>query len=364
MVGVTLGVCWLYRPDFGTSEFLGSLIILGLIEAADPGRSLARLLQAGGLLAGGFAIAPLAWLGYLALRIGPLAPLDYLETTIQATVAVSGAMSQPPPAIRSVLLAYWLIPASYLFGFFAVVRRIWTGGTDTRSWFLLASSMIGMGCLHQALHRMDPGHLLQVLTPAIVCGSLIASWLLCNPGYLGVAGRAERYARVAGVVYATLLVLIGCKLSRWGQCDLDAFSFRPLERYSRLAGPLAHSDGDPRLSVLSSIMEQTKPWEPILAFPLDSQFYALTQRRMSGRLHAYYAGVFDSLRWREGNLEAIQAEMPKLVIVPADFDTEPGEIDDNLVCDSRRAHAYLERFIRQNYPRVVLCDGGIMVLSR
>ncbi len=65
--GFLLGICWLYRPDFGTSELLASLVFLGLFEAAAPRRSAARLLQAGGMLVGCFAVAPLLWLGYLAV---------------------------------------------------------------------------------------------------------------------------------------------------------------------------------------------------------------------------------------------------------------------------------------------------------
>ncbi len=262
------------------------------------------------------------------------------------------------------MLAYGLIPASYLFAFAAVARRIRTDGPDTRSWFLLAAALMGMGCLHQSLHRMDPGHLLQVIPPAIICGSLIASWLIRGENHLGLTGSAKGWGRLAGVVYATLLVLIGFKLSRWGQSDLEPFSPWPVARYNSLAHALENSGHDATAAVLSSVIEQTEPWESILAFPLDSQFYALARRRISGRLHAYYPGVFDSPQAGAANLAAIQRDMPKLVLVPSDFDTEPDAIVDPLVGESRRRHAYLERFIRHHYRRVVLSGGGIMVLAR
>ena len=42
-------------------------------------------------------------------------------------------------------------------------------------WFLLASALVGTGARHQAMHRMDAGHLLQVVPAAIICASLLAS---------------------------------------------------------------------------------------------------------------------------------------------------------------------------------------------
>ncbi|MFI5460833.1 MAG: hypothetical protein ACHRXM_35940 [Isosphaerales bacterium] len=362
--GSILGICWLYRPDFGTTELAACLVFLGLIEAGERPRDPARALRTMGLLLAGFSVFPLAWFGYLAARVGPLAPLTYLVTTVQATLAICTGMSQPPPPFRSVIVGYGLIPASYLFAFVAVWRRALAGRLDARSWFLLASALVGMGSLHQAMHRMDPGHLLQVVPPAIVCASLLASGLLGGAEGFRLPARAKPWIRLAGVGYATLLVAIGLKLSHWGQVDLEAFSAWPLERYNSLADPLGHSGRDPRATALSTVTKLTKHGDPILVFPLDCQFYALTQRRISGRLHAYYAGVFDSPQYRARNLEAIQAEMPQLVVVPSEFESGPEKTVDVYVRASRRAHQYLERFIRQNYTRVVLNDGGIMVLSR
>jgi hypothetical protein len=263
-----------------------------------------------------------------------------------------------------VILAQGLIPATYLFAILTVWHRARAGRRDARSWFLLASALVGMGCLHQAMHRMDARHLLQVVPPAIVCASLLACSLIRGAEGLRLPARAAPRIRLAGMAYAVLLIAVGLKLSRWGQCDLEAFSPWPLDRYSGLAQPLGQSDRDPRAAALSTVTKQTQPGDSILVFPLDSQFYALTQRRISGRLHAYYAGVFDSPQSRAENLEAIQAEMPELVIVPSDFETVPDQTADICVRESRQTHQYLERFIRQNFPRVVLNAGGMMVLSR
>jgi hypothetical protein len=362
--GSVLGVSWLYRPDFGTLELLFCLVFLGLIEVSEPPRDVARVLRTLGIFLLSFSIFPAAWFGYLIARAGPLAPLTYLETTVQVSLAISTGMAMPPPPIRSVIVAFWLIPATYVFSLVAVWYRSRASRLDSRSWFLLASALVGIGCLHQAMHRMDPGHLLQVVPPAIICASLIASEIVGGAQGLNLPVRARPWIRLAGVGYVVVLVFIGLKLSHWGQNDLEPFSPWPHERYSNLADPLGQSGHDPRALALAAIANRTEPGESILVFPLDCQFYAFTRRRISGRIQSYYAGILDSPRCRADNLRAIEADMPKLVIVPADFEADPDKIDDALVGKGRRAHEYLERFIRERYTRIVLNEGGMRVLSR
>jgi hypothetical protein len=362
--GAILGVSWLYRPDFGTTNLLACMVFLGATEASLPARSAGSVLRTLALFLAGFSVFPLAWFGYLVGRAGPGAPLIYLETTVQATRAIISGMSHPPPPIRSVIVAYWLIPVSYLLALAIVLRRRWTGPLERQSWFLLASALVGLASVHQAMHRMDPGHLIQIVPAAIVCVTLLASELLCGDSRLGLPARLTPWIRAAGLGYAVLLVAVGLKLSKWGQADLEAFSFWPHERYAALAHPLGHANRDPRALALSTVTKLTGPTAPILVFPIDPQFYALTQRRISGRLHAYYAGVFDSPRASADNLLAVQADMPELVVVRSDFAMGPEMTGDTLRRDGRRSHQYLERFIRQEYPQVVLNQGGIMVLGR
>ena len=121
--GLILGICWLYRPDFGTTEMVACLAFLGLIEASEPPRNAARVLRALGLFLAGFSVFPLAWFAYLVARVGPYALPDLPGTTVQSTLAVSLGMSQPPPPIRSVIVAYGLIPATYLFAFVTAWHR-------------------------------------------------------------------------------------------------------------------------------------------------------------------------------------------------------------------------------------------------
>jgi hypothetical protein len=362
--GLVLGVCWLYRPDFGTTETAATVVLLGLFEACAPERSTARVLKSIGILIASFSVLPLAWLGYLAVHVGLRAPLTYFETTVMAVLAVSRGMAIPPPPIRSVLLVHGLLPATYVFVVAAVLLRIKNGARDAFSWFLLASAMTGLACEHQSWHRMDPGHLLQVLSPAIVCAALLASWMIRGLDGVVESGRLKLCARWAGVGYALLLGLLGVKLARFGQADLDAFSAWPNERYRRLASPLSDAATDPQAAALAFVARETDQSDAILVFPLDCQFYALAQRRISGRLHCYYPGVMDTPRCQTDNLAAIEADMPKLVVVPSDWNSTQEGTGDEFVRNSRRSHANVEQFIRRNYPRVAKSSGGIMVLSR
>ncbi len=158
--------------------------------------------------------------------------------------------------------------------------------------------------------------------------------------------------------------MLGLKLARFGQADLDPFSFWPSQRYARLASPLSDAATDPQAAAVDFVARQTSRSDSILVFPLAPQFYSFAQRRISGRLHAYYPGVLDTPRCQTDNLAAIEADMPKLVVVPSDWGNAQEGGGDELVHKCRRAHANVERFIRENYPRVVLNTGGSMVLSR
>jgi hypothetical protein len=363
-IGLVLGVCWLYRPDFGTTGTAAMVVLLGCFEACEAGGSTARVLKSVGILVAWFSVPVVAWLGYLVIHLGPYAPIKYFETTIMAALAVSQGLAHPPPPIRSLLIAHGLIPATYLFVIVAVWRSIKHGSRDTGAWFLLASAAIGLACQHQSWHRMDGGHLLQVIAPAIVCTALVACWMIRGLDGVMRGFRLQLCARTAGVGFAVILVLLGVKLARFGRVDLDSFSFWPQDRYRRLGSPLRDAETDPQVAALAFVARQTDPSESILVFPLDPQFYAFAQRRISGRLHGYYPGVLNTPHCQSDNLAAIEADMPSLVVVPSDFESTQEGTGDPFERDCRRSHANIEHFIRQQYPRVVLDSGGITVLRR
>ena len=362
--GLVVGVGWLYRLDMGTLEFAASLGIMALTEAVRRPRDLGRVFRNLGLFAAAFSLVPLAWFGYLAIRVGSHAPLDYLRLTITGALSVSRGMALPLPPIASVVLGYVLVPTTLLFGVGIGLYRELVGRADARSRFLLAAGVVGLGVFHQAMHRMGPGHLLQVVSPAIVCAFVMLA-LFRQRFAESFASRASKLRfGVAGLAYFLLLALCGAGLAQWGCQDLAVFSFWPERRYRELAHPLDAPDRYPTVKAMRVIREQSKPWEPILVYPLDCQFYAFSRRKLSGRLHAYYAGVLDGPRHRAENLEAIRKEMPALVVLPSIVEqTPPRSGWEDLEWRSRQAHRYLEEFIRERFTRVVYDDGQIRLLA-
>ena len=74
--GCILGIGWLFRPDFGTTNLMACLVFFGLVEASEPPRGPVRVLRALGLFFASFSIFPLAWLGYVVARLRHIRSLD------------------------------------------------------------------------------------------------------------------------------------------------------------------------------------------------------------------------------------------------------------------------------------------------
>lgn len=365
VTGLVLGLSWLYRLDIGTLEFVASLVFIAFIELGRPPRRYAQSIRTLGLFTASFSILPLCWFGYLAIVVGAHAPLVFLRSTIDGALTVSQGMAQPLPPIRVLILAYILVPSTLLLTAGIGIAREWAGRTDGRSRFLLAAALTGLGVFHQAIHRMDPPHLLQVIPPAIVCAFLLLAMYLRRITAKTPRNFGELVLVTSGLVYFLLVGYVGARLTQWGRQDLIGLSSWSAGRYVDLAHPLDSTDRFPLVKAIRVIQQQTDPAESILVFPLDCQFYALAQRKLSGRLHAYYAGVFDAPLYRFDTLQAIRKEMPALVVLPSDRKPPPNrEVSDELAVRSRVAHEYLETFIRQNYRRIVYDDGVIQLLGR
>ena len=125
--GLVLGLSWLYRLDMGTTGLAASMAFLGLAEARRPPRNIVRAVRTVFVLACAFAVLPIAWFGYVALKLGGAAPLDFLGTTIIAARSIAGGMAQPLGFDPIVILAYILVPATLLLGAIISLSRERTG---------------------------------------------------------------------------------------------------------------------------------------------------------------------------------------------------------------------------------------------
>jgi hypothetical protein len=148
----------------------------------------------------------------------------------------------------------------------------------------------------------------------------------------------------------------------WGSQDLAAISLWPADRLAGLAHPLGEGNNHPAAAALREVRRRTKPDQPILVFSMDSQHYALVQRRLSGLLYAYWPGVFGGALWGDRNLEALRRDPPALVVVRDDFFAAPPAQPD-LAWQGRASHPAVERFVRERYQRVAYRGGGLILLE-
>ncbi len=188
--GLVGGLCWLFRPDLGTMLFAVDLVYLGVIEACSRPRGVRQGFRDVFLFLAVFPVLPLCWLGYLGIAVGAQAPIVYLKTTIAAAISVATGMAQPLTDDSVVILGYIAVPATLLLGTMIGLRRELGGSGDARSRFLLASGLVGLGVFHQAMHRMGPIHLLQVISPALVCAFIALDSFLRRCHDVFLADRA------------------------------------------------------------------------------------------------------------------------------------------------------------------------------
>jgi hypothetical protein len=424
--GLVLGCCWLFRPDMATIQLLVGLAVVALAELrwsaaaalSMPARTVgegfppdilprprasqaihpptlrgvevdhvsqseilawpewcqarrpdllpvANTARRLSLLMAAFSIPLISWLVYLVLRGGPQAPLDYFRTTIAAALAVARGMAQRIPADGSVARAYLLAPVVLITaGCFSLFREF-TGRGSPRARFLLIASLVGLAAGYQAMHRMEPAHLLQVLPPVIVCGFVsfagFRTWAANAPLKSGTSWTVA----LGGIAYFSLLLIGAVGLMPWGRQDLVAASSSLAQRYWELTHPQLAASNYSEGRVIDCIRRNTPDGEAILVFPFDCQIYALAGRKVSGRLHGYYAGVLDDNQSQTENLAAIRREMPKLVVLPSDR-RQPAAMNPSavLIARSRQSHRGVEDFVRAHYPHVVYDDGQFLVLGR
>jgi len=351
--GLWVGIGWLFRWDVGTTGAIACLVFLQLTGARTnsglrcPWRSWAVFLAT-------FAILPLAWFGFLLFERGWAGPSFFVRASIKGAIDLSRAMALPLPRFNgadplspasTVVLAYWLVPTVYL-----ICAGLWLlaelrGHSSRRSRLLLAVALIGGSTFHQALHRKGATHLLQIIPPAIIGVCVVVSVVYDYVSGATVAGGRTRAVRYLGAASFLLSMIAGLGLLPSGRADLSPFQARPRQRFRELAHPLDAAGGEPLLSALRLVREVTDRDEPILVFPVDSQYFAFLDRPVSGRLTVFVPGFFDSGVEAEKNLQAIRQAMPRVVLLsPLIAGADPAR-SFGFFQDSAKAHSYLARFI-------------------
>jgi hypothetical protein len=371
--GLWVGLGWLFRWDVGTTGAAACLVFVLLIEAWNhTGQrrrwgSLVVLLTA-------FAIPPLAWFGFLLLDRGWTGLSFFIRATIQGAVNLSRANALDLPRFNgadllspasTLVLAYWLVPVVYVSCAALWILSQWRGHSTRRSRLLLAIALIGGSTFHQALHRKGGPHLLQVLPPAILGVCLVLSVLddfISSGASRPMQTWAGRFLSYSFAVSFTIAML---GLLPYGRADLSPFTLRLRPRLQELAHPLDAPGGGTLQSALRLVRDVTHRGDPILVFPVDSQYLALLDRPASGRLTVFVPGFFDSGEEAAQNLDAIRQAMPRVVIRSTmNGPAEPAR-PYGFIQDAARSHAYLARFIDEHYQRKLHeCDRCTVLAPR
>ena len=289
-------------------------------------------------------------------------------------VNLSRAMAIPMPRFEPadplspasiVVLAYGLVIATYLVcGIIGVVAG-WDGQSTRRSRLLLAIALVGLSTFHQGFYAKGPYHLLQIIPPVILGFCVLIAVLYEHVASSTFAGVRTRAVRLLGFAFLVGGAIAGLGLTRSGRVDLSSFRPWPSQRLRELAHPLDSGPdrGTPLLAVLRQVRAATDRDDPILVFPVDSQYLALLDRPVSGRLTVFVPGFFDLGAEAEKNLEAIRESMPKVVILTPGLGGSDLSRSSAFHHISANSHPYALRFIEENYTKKLHeCDRCVVLV--
>ncbi len=374
-LGLVVGATWLFRADFGSACAFWSTVVCFLVELRPrPGScgGMRRGAIAVGLVVSGFALIVGSWFLFLALREGLSGCVYFLHSTFGGAMSVQTGMGgqypRPnwmnllsPTSVRAIAPAMML--ATIAAGMWIGLRSELRGRGGARSRILLASAVVGLGTVHQALYRTDGHHILQAFAPTIV-GSIVLADTILRRAFLR-STRRRHLVRLSAVLYLCMFGIAATGLPLWGRIQLRMPTPRPVPHFEELANPVDRTTRDSRMQPVLRILELTEPDESILIFPVAPQLYFFVQRRMSGKLHAYYTGMYSFSPWSDDNLAEIRADMPALVVVPSGFN-EPHRHSEEIMRFEAyiSAHDYLDQFLLQHYTEVLYDDGRTMLLGR
>ncbi|MGO9113402.1 MAG: hypothetical protein ACLP9L_29580 [Thermoguttaceae bacterium] len=319
--GILVGLQWLIRFDIGTTGFVAATIFIIVVEGAWSVHSIRRCAAPLAILLASAAVPLGAWFGLL-LSVGRLgACREFMAMLTDGTHCTLTVYSHPPSSFEWThpLSAASLLYAAYGFaaltyvccGFSALEAEI-RGKPSRRSRALLATTLIGLSVFHQALHRCDGPHLLQVMPPAIIAAAmLLDGWFRAAKELLA----EQRIAFVGGLAYLSLALAAGAAMFPFGRIDLASPTLCLGARMAELARPIESIRNVATRDAFEEIQRRTGTDESILVYPAPCQYYFFAGRRMSGLYLGYLRGEMAGAGWEERNCEALNKDMPKVVMV-------------------------------------------------
>lgn len=364
MAGIIAGVGGLYRLDLGV-VFLCfySLCLFGIclkpLNVKQMGRHHAILFS-------GFLLPLFVWCLFLWGNGG--STRDFFNAVFAGSQGVVTKLSLPIPKFdlwhpfslrSSSALAFVLTPLTYIFClFFGLWRWSHTCESLQPKWaFMIAVGLMGLGIFPQALHRSDVSHLLQVLPPALIAGSLMISELW----HVEVSSKRPHLKKFSIMAFVVLyLLLVGTSawgIRRYGGINLVKWELNPIPRYQKLKAGNILGSNHPVARIVNIVHQNSEKGDSILAILRDSQLYYFIDRPLNGLVNVYAPGVLDNAEWRLRNLEAIRNDPPVLVIaMDIFFDLPPTN-------SFREYQPELYDFLYTHYSRIIYRQDKYLLLA-
>jgi hypothetical protein len=362
--GLLCGIGGLYRVDLGIALFCFYLICIIAHCFSHPDRL--RALKLLGWFITAFSMPFLVWFTTLILHGGSVG--DFFSAFIDGAVGVVRGLSLPFPRFdvwhpfshqSSAAIGFVLVPLIYIacacLGLLRLLKLDADEESRQKSRFMIAVSIMGVGILPQALHRSDLGHLVQVLPPSLIAGSLVISEMWSGPFRSSLRPFMQFAVKALAIVCVLLVITTTWGLRRSWFGDLAGWEINPFPRLERLfLGTNAIGD-HPYRRIIAEVKRHTRPMDRILVVGFASQMYLFTDRPMSGLFNIYAPGVFDNDKWRLRNVQCVQDRPPELVISKEGL-FDMGEI--------RNSHPELCTYTAEHYTRVVYQQPGWKLLKK
>ncbi len=357
--GLVLGIGWLYRFDVATGSLAAVAVIIAVTGYRQGEWSMRWYAGQVVRLAICFAVPLTLWMAYVAWYFGPTAPFDYLRNTVLAAQGVVTGMAQPLEG-HAIPATYLFVIGTYLLALAIGLRRQTSGDAGPARLMLLVPAVIGLSCIHQALHRRGLHHLLQVAPPTIIAAHLLAV------RFVATAAAAHHWKKRLFWSGVAALYILAAAQAAWigmrvGACDMTGAAMPLNQKFAELHDPLNAGWDRPAIQAIRRVRREVPSDRPILVFPVGPQLYFFTERRFSGRRNAYYPQVACHATGGRENLAEIRRDMPSAVILTWDVwgelqCVEPDEIPADF------PHRDVARLIREKFRRVAYENEGLVVL--
>lgn len=276
-----------------------------------------------------FMIPFLIWGIFLQLNGGSV--IDYFLISYDGAIGNTQYWSLPVPSLdfenllslqSGCALAFRLVPISLIIGIcYSYLQIRNSQSKNSKYFFLMFSSILGLIIFPEAINRADFGHLLLIIPPAVIGVSILIPDLWDY--MLSVKSVLKKIVICLSVFIYLLVILLSilgiAQSGGLGGQDLTKFNLDPIPKFIQIYEGTKSMDANQITDLISTVQNNTTSTDPILIIPPKHQLYFFMDRPMSGMTLWYGPGMYDQEKWRKKNLERIIDNPPKLIIIKKDF---------------------------------------------